>query len=386
MPIALSHGGSNMYVSAAPSREVLVGTRDGVVLLQREPEGPRWQVVHRALIDQFISSMVVEPESGLVFAGAWMGGVHASADGGKTWERREKGLALNNVWSLCVTRQESLVRLYAGTEPAHLFYSDDLGLSWKELPGMRDVPSVDKWSFFDRQAHTKFIAVDPSDPTTVYSCIEQGSFLKSTDGGETWRELNSLGYYKDKERPWDLFYDCHKTVIDPRNPDRIFVSGGAGLYVTDDGGKHWERWMSPDWAVDVYPDALVMNPRHPDIMFLGAAAHNPARWRDQGVPGFSGSRLFRSKDSGRNWEWLQNGLPEEPMRQEFGAVCLEDWGQSFSVFAVTTGGDVYWSEDRGDNWFLIASGLPPVSKSGHYRSLNVGTFQGLPPVAVGAVR
>jgi len=251
---------------------------------------------------------------------------------------------------------------------------------------MRDVPSVDKWSFFDRQAHTKFIAVDPSDPTTVYSCIEQGSFLKSTDGGETWRELNSLGYYKDKERPWDLFYDCHKTVIDPRNPDRIFVSGGAGLYVTDDGGKHWERWMSPDWAVDVYPDALVMNPRHPDIMFLGAAAHNPARWRDQGVPGFSGSRLFRSKDSGRNWEWLQNGLPEEPMRQEFGAVCLEDWGQSFSVFAVTTGGDVYWSEDRGDNWFLIASGLPPVSKSGHYRSLNVGTFQGLPPVAVGAVR
>ncbi len=372
--LGLSHGGANIYTGSAPSNEVLVGTRDGVVRLERDGE---WQVTHRSLPDRFISSIVVEPESGLVFAGAWHGSVHRSGDGGRTWEQCDNGLPLDDVWSLAATRQGGRVRIFLGTGPAHLFVSDDLGDSWRELPGMRDVPSVDKWSFFANPAHTKFISFDPNDPYTVYSCIEQGSFLKSTDGGDTWRELNAMSYITDKNRPWDLFYDCHKTVIDPRDPDRIFVSGGAGLYVTADGGKQWEHWMIPDWAKDVYPDALVLNPRHPDVMLLGAAEHNPMTWHKSR---FAGGKIYRSTDGGRNWEWLTNGLPKEPMRQEIAALCLEDWGASFSVFAATTGGEVYWSEDGGDSWSLIADGMPPVSKWRHYRTINAGRFVGLPPI------
>ncbi len=387
MPIALSHGGSNIYTSQEPSREVLVGTRDGIVVLRRGSGPTGWDVAHRALVDKFISSVVIEQTSGTIFAGAYKGGVYASEDGGQTWQQRDDGLGLDEVWSMAVGTHQGRPRVFAGTNPAHLYRSDNLGKSWQEAASMRNVPSVDQWSFFNNPAHTKFIAFDPNDPSIVYSCIEQGSFLRSTDGGESWQELNSLGFYKDRERPWELFYDCHKTVIDPRNPDKIFVSGGAGLYVTEDGGKTWERWMSPDWAVDVYPDALVLNPRHPDVMFVGAAEHNPARWRDNGIPGFSGSRLFRSHDAGKTWEILKNGLPGEPTRQEYGAVCLEDWGGSFTVLAATTGGDVYCSDDGGDSWTLAVSGLPPVSKGGHYRSLNAGTYQGLAPaIPVATVR
>ena len=372
MAIGLSHGGSNIYSSPSRSEELLVGTKEGIAILKRG-SGAQWDVVHRALPDQFISSIIIEPESGTIFAGAFFGSVHASTDSGRTWERRDNGLTVHDVYSLASVKLNGKVRVYSGTEPAHLFYSEDLGHHWTELPSLRSVPSTPRWTWPapPHIAHTKFITFDPYDPTTVYACIEQGTLLRTTDSGQTWEELNTMGSFADKNRPVEHFYDVHKAVIDPRNPKKIYVSGGAGLYVTANGGANWERWTSPDWAPDVYPDGLVLNPQEPDIMFLSAAEHNPGRWRDTGTPGFAGTRVFRSTNSGRTWEVLRNGLPER-MKHEAGALCLESYGESFSVFFATTGGDVYCSDDGGDHWSLISSGLAPVSKKGHERILATG--------------
>ncbi|MPZ14327.1 MAG: hypothetical protein GEU73_07865 [Chloroflexi bacterium] len=362
MPIGLSHGGANMYTSTEASREVLVGTKDGVAILERRAEGG-WALAHHALAGLHISSIIVEPISGMIFAGAFFDRMYASEDGGRTWERRDTGLTVDDVYSLASVQNGDGSRLLAGTQPAHLFCSDDLGHHWRELPAMRDVPTVDAWSFPapPHVAHTKFITVDPADSSTIYACIEQGALLKSSDQGQTWREINTVGFLSDHDRAVEHFYDVHKAVIDPRDRQRIYVTGGAGLYVTPDGGGRWERWMSPDWAPDVYPDGLVLNPRRPDVLFVAAAEHNPATWRESR---YAGGKIFRSADGGRSWQRLRNGLPDRT-RHEIGALCLEDWGDSFSVFAATTGGEVYASDDGGDHWSLIASGLAAVSKKGH---------------------
>src|SRR5687768_4670977 len=130
MPIGLSHGGSNVYRSDRPSSQLLVGTRDGVVLLERAGVGSPWEVTNRALNGKFISSIVFEPESQMAFAGAFFDSVYASADGGRSWEQRSTGMTVDDVYSLACTRLDGRPRLYAGTQPAHLFYSDDLGSSW----------------------------------------------------------------------------------------------------------------------------------------------------------------------------------------------------------------------------------------------------------------
>ncbi|NIO07222.1 MAG: hypothetical protein GTO40_04190, partial [Deltaproteobacteria bacterium] len=294
MAIALSHGGSNMYTSASRSEEVLVGTKDGVVILKRG-KGSNWDLAHRALPGQFISSMVIEPESGTIFAGAFFGSIHASSDGGRSWEKRDNGLSVHDVYSLASAKINGKVRVFAGTEPAHLFYSDDLGEHWAELPSLRSVPSTSKWSFPapPHIAHTKFITFDPVDPTKMYVCIEQGALLGSDDAGQTWKELNTVGFFKDKNRPAEQFYDVHKAMIDPRDPNRILVSGGAGLYVSDNRGGRWERWTCPDWASDVYPDGFVLDPKQPDTMFVSAAEHNPATWHGSDNP-VSGTRIYRT--------------------------------------------------------------------------------------------
>jgi photosystem II stability/assembly factor-like uncharacterized protein len=366
MPIGLSHGGSNIYSSTERPRELWVATKDGLVLLEQADDG-NWRLTRRALRGQHISSIIFEPRNNLIFAGAFFGSVHASADGGETWERRDVGITHHDVYSLACTVMSGTIRVYAGTEPAHLYYSDDLGEHWSELPALRSVPSASTWSFPapPHVAHTKFITFDPRDSNIIYACIEQGALLKSTDAGKTWRELNTVGFLRDKNRPVEHFYDVHRALIDPRDPEKIFVTGGAGLYVTFDGGGHWERWTSPDWAADVYPDGFVWKPRNPDLLFVAAAEHNPTTWRKST---YAGGQIYRSNDGGRNWQRLTGGLPDG-LKHEFGALCLNDWGEDCSVFAGTTGGEVYCGENQGERWTLIASGLAPISKKGHERLL-----------------
>ena len=56
MTIALSHGGTTVYASPAPSTELLVGTTEGVVTIARDGAG--WQATHHSLTDCHISAMI----------------------------------------------------------------------------------------------------------------------------------------------------------------------------------------------------------------------------------------------------------------------------------------------------------------------------------------
>lgn len=352
MAITLSHGGPTIYRSPAPSRQVLVGTIEGVVCLERESGGPGWRVARRMLADQHIHALLLEPESRTLFAGVNHGSIFASADGGETWERRDQGLTEPNIYSLACVRRADGVRVFAGTEPAHLFYSDDLGRSWAELPAFRSV-DTSRWSFPapPHVAHTKHITFHPDDPDTLFVGVEQGGLLKSTDAGKTFRVIPGMDD------------DVHRTLINPLNPDRVYITTGIGMYVSSDGGTTWEQWTDLTHEIGGYPDLLVLHPRRPELMFVAAAEKGPGSWRRDHS---AGSRISRSADGGKTWEpLLSHGIPDR-LRTAFEAMCLEDWGESCSLFAATATGEVWCSDDGGERWTEVVSGLAPISKGGHY--------------------
>jgi photosystem II stability/assembly factor-like uncharacterized protein len=359
MAIGLSHGGSTIYSSSAPSHEVLVATLDGVVKLERtDGLGSRWNIAGRTLGGSHISAIMM-PEPGCILAGIFNGGIVMSRDGGATWGRRDNGVADNDVYSLAMTRIGGKLRLFAGTEPANLYVSDDLGLNWRVMPKLRTMPSVPQWNFPapPHIAHVKWIWIAPDNPATVYACVEQGGMFRSVDGGENWSELSG---FDD---------DVHRMLIHPRNPKRLFLMSGKGLYVSEDGGEHWEeRTHRGDGSpLGGYPDQLTYVPSRPDLMFVSGAGANPSIWMKTG---FAGSRITRSRDGGKTWEMIRKGLPEpEKWQGSIEAMCLEEWGNLFSLFAGTTSGEVYASDDGGESWSLIASGLAPISKGDHYRLL-----------------
>src|SRR2546429_6404110 len=98
-PIALSHGGPTVYASKSPSDELLVGTARGIARLKRENGG--WKVAGHMLPDVHISVILVEPESGAIFAGGYKdGSLRVSRDRGETWQLSDIGLTEKNVYSL----------------------------------------------------------------------------------------------------------------------------------------------------------------------------------------------------------------------------------------------------------------------------------------------
>jgi photosystem II stability/assembly factor-like uncharacterized protein len=283
-------------------------------------------------------------------------------DHGKTWTARDNGIAHRDVYSLGATRIGGRLRLFAGTEPAHFYISDDLGDNWREAPALRSSPNLARWTFPGppHQAHVKVITVAPDDPKTIYASVEQGDLLRSTDAGETWTQLTGFGGEFDS--------DVHRLVIHPRTPKRLYMMGGMGLWVSDDGGAKWERRSDAHSAIGAYPDQLTYVPSRPDTIVASGARGNPLTWFQTGT---AASRIGRSRDAGRTWEIMRNGLPApEQFQSSIEAMSLEEWGAAYSMYAATTAGEVFASDDSGENWALIAHGLAPVSKWMHYRVLN----------------
>ncbi|MFB3062913.1 MAG: WD40/YVTN/BNR-like repeat-containing protein [Candidatus Binatia bacterium] len=353
MAISLSHGGGEtIYSSGSPSTEVLVGTLDGVALIERS--GTSWRVAHQALQGKHIHALVFEEGSGIWFAGVRHGGIMASADGGKSWEQRDNGLTEKDVYSFSKAKLDGKARLFAGTEPACLFVSDDLGKSWTERPGLKDVPSYKDWMFPGPPhiAHLKHVNFEPGNPHTIYGSIEVGALLKSTDDGVTWQEISGV------------YEDVHRCIIHPKNPKHLFVTGGMGLWQSKDDGTTWENTFSPGSEYGGYPDQLVFKPSDPNYMIVSAGRKSPPTWREETAQ----TRISRSRDGGASWEIMGSGLKDR-MPHSIEAMCLEEAGDKVQVFAGTTGGSVLWSGDGGEHWQTIIKGLAPISKGGHYRGL-----------------
>ena len=354
MTVSVSPNGTNHYDTSTPANEVLIGTLNGVVSLTRSGPGAPWRESRRMLEGKHVGSIAVEPRSGAIFAGVHKGGLWASEDGGQTWERRDKGIQQDDIYGLNCAQVGDEVRIYAGTEPAHLYVSKDMGRSWTELPSLLNVPSVEKWTFPapPHQGHVKNIVFDPRDANTIYAGVEVGGAFKSTDAGQTWREMG--GFYED----------VHRLMVSPGRPDDVYMATGIGLYHSPDAGDTWEELPLPAKRI-AYPDALLILPQQPDVMFTAGAIGSPGEWRDTHD---ADSRIARSRDAGRTWEYLEGGFPAH-VRGNVEAMTMNSYPGGFQVFAGTTDGDVFYSDDEGQHWTTIAQSLPPVSKSGHYRNL-----------------
>ena len=188
MAITLSHGGPSVYTSSAPAAEVLVGTKEGVIILERSVD-TTWRVAHHALKGSHIHALLVAADNGLIFAGVSHGGVYVSSNDGQAWERRDDGITCEDIYSLACAQIDGRTHLFVGTEPAHLFQSDDLGKSWSELPGLRSVPSVEEWTFPGPPhfAHLKHINFRPDDPATMFASIERRLAAGHRRRGGRWR-------------------------------------------------------------------------------------------------------------------------------------------------------------------------------------------------------
>jgi photosystem II stability/assembly factor-like uncharacterized protein len=130
-------------------------------------------------------------------AGGYPRGLYKTSDGGATWGRLSGMPEGLSVISMVVDwrNPQTLYAIMQGTSAARsvvaLYKSIDGGLTWKQsdsgLPETISLNGTTNAFMFAPNG----IAIDPSNPTTLYVTKLGGGVFKSTDAGATWRAANS---------------------------------------------------------------------------------------------------------------------------------------------------------------------------------------------------
>ena len=118
-----------------------------------------------------------------LYVGTFDNGLFRSRDSGKTFEPVGMDILPKRIMSLHISPVSR--RLYAGTEPSEIHYSDDDGETWTEMTGLQNLPSKSEWSFPPRPEthHVKDIASGTLDESFVLAGIELGGIMRSVDNG-----------------------------------------------------------------------------------------------------------------------------------------------------------------------------------------------------------
>ena len=134
-------------------------------------------------------------------------GVFGSHDGGASWVRTGAQGDIPTFWSLAVDPSDPAT-LFAGTRPAAIYRSQDGGERWERLPLETAQDCAIGQPFVTR------VLVDPTGRRTVWAGIEIDGVYRSLDRGDTWtRVVAGLG---------DL--EVHDLAIAPPRPARVLVS------------------------------------------------------------------------------------------------------------------------------------------------------------------
>ena len=120
--------------------------------------------------------------------------------------------------------------------------------------------------------------LEPSltDPDSVYAGVEDAALFHTADAGQTWTELSGLRGHGSGPRwqPGAGGMCLHTILLDPTNPQRIFIAiSAAGAFRTDDGGKTWRpinRGLHSEYIPDPNAEVghcvhrIAMHPSRPE--------------------------------------------------------------------------------------------------------------------------
>jgi len=314
-------------------------------------------------------------------------GVYKTTDGGATWshigldDSQQIGRVLVHPDNADVVYVAALGHPYGPNGERGLFRSVDGGRNWKKVLGPNaDTGAID-------------VAFEPGNPRVMYAALWQtrrtpwsiyppsngaGSGLfKSTDGGDTWRELKGHGL-PDKPGRIGL-------AMAPAKPQRVYATidgDKGGMYRSDDGGANWiltsddSRISGRGW----YFGGITVEPRNADVVYT------------------CNTLLLRSDDAGKTFAPVKGDItgddfhqlwidPENPDRRilgiDQGTLISLNGGRTWSSWYNQPTGQFYHvsTDSRFPYWVFGSqqdSGSVSVpSRSNSYDGINITHFREL---------
>lgn len=352
---------------------LLIGTRKGLLVAQSRDRRAHWDVGALQLRMSAVLATAVDLRRSpprLIATGThahWGPALLYSDDLGDTWTEpdatplgfpRAAGAALARVWQVepSSTREPDVV--YAGTEPAALFRSEDRGMTFRLVEGLWDHPHRPTWQPVNAGQFLHTIVVDDEDPRRVLVGMSAGGVYRTADGGESWEPCNR-GLQLDNAPPelrFPEYGQCvHKVARAPGRPGRLYAQGHPGVYRSDNGGDCWTS--IGDGLPSDFGFPLVVHARRPDTAYVFPLAGDVS----DRMPPDGRCRVYRTDDAGSTWRAMSQGLPPAG---HHAAVLRDgmcgDGGDPLGLYLGTRDGEVYASRDEGESWSLVARHLPDV--------------------------
>jgi len=338
----------------------LLGTRKGLMVLEQRSGGWRHGRLHFEGVN--VPYAVRDAHSDLIWAGVrhghWGTKLHYSRDGGETFIEttaptfsESSGLSLIGIWSIA---SDPNGRIYVGTEPAAVFYSDDLGASWQLCDALMSVRGRADWIGAATEAPmVHSFLVDPRDANRLLIGISCGGVLESQDRGESW-DYRSKGlkatYLPDPDT--ETGQDPH-IIQRSANPEALWIQHHCGLFKSEDNARTWQDLSKADGVVSAFGWALATDDSDPDLVYTVPSHSDVSRVTVNGA-------LFvqRSRDGGKTFECLRDGLPQSHCYDICYRHGLSARGDAL-MFGTTTG-NLYTSDDKGETWQTFSCHLPPI--------------------------
>ena len=379
---------------------VLVGTRKGAFILESDGKRENWNVSGPHFAGWEIYHLKGSPaDPNRIYASqssGWFGQmIQRSDDGGKTWHQpgtppgepaapgppkaasnkfvydasAETGKPLTThqwydgtqhpwefkrVWHL----EPSLTdpdAVYAGVEDAALFRSTDGSENWHELSGLRGHGTGPQWQPGAGGMCLHTIILDPSDPNRIFIAISAAGAFRTDDGGKTWKPINRGLYSQYIPDPRAEVGHCvHHVAMHRSRPNVLFMQKHWDVMRSDDAGDSW-REVSGNLPTD-FGFVIDVHAHEPETIYVVPIKSESEHFVPDGK-----LRVFRSRSGGNEWEPLTKGLPQcncyvNVLRDAMAVDALDQCG----VYFGTSGGQVYASADAGDSWTPIVRDLPPV--------------------------
>lgn len=107
--------------------------------------------------------------------------------------------------------------------------------------------------------------------------------------------------------------------------------------------------------ISTFGFATVVHPRAPDTAWFVPAIKDETR-----IPVHAQLAVMRTRDGGKNFDVLRNGLPQEhayDLVYRHG-MDIDRTGERLAMGS-TTGG-LWYSDDQGESWQNLSAHLPPI--------------------------